>query len=324
MNSALVPITEISTDQVLPDQRVDYWESYAASALVGLRCSDLSEQGLRMGARCYDLGTLHIADMRGNEHAVERTRPLARAYPRNVLFACMLLEGDGFFFQSGECIRMTAGDILLFFSDFPYLYGWSRAGRQLVVEVDFARLQPDRVVPRSPVKLDARLRAERLAGGALYGNIARFMERPLAEEAPHLAARAQCLIESLLAPAGSDPNPSDTTMWQLTRAELFISEHLSDPDLTPETIAGTLKMSVRHLNRLFATRQQTVSQWIWDRRLASARDELGSDRGRPLRVADIAVHCGFVNQAHFARRFKDRYGLTPTEYRRQTVRRSEN
>jgi AraC family transcriptional activator of tynA and feaB len=29
----------------------------------------------------------------------------------------------------------------------------------------------------------------------------------------------------------------------------------------------------------------------------------------------LAYGCGFTSQAHFSRRFKDRHGLTPREYR---------
>jgi AraC-like DNA-binding protein len=32
-------------------------------------------------------------------------------------------------------------------------------------------------------------------------------------------------------------------------------------------------------------------------------------------IGTLAYDCGFTTQAHFSRRFKDRYGVTPREYR---------
>lgn len=319
MNRCLTPIAQISTERTPPARRAELWESYSASALVGLRCSDFSRQGLELGARCFDLGAVRITEMRGNEHVVERTGPLVRSHPKNVLFACVLLDGEGFFYQSGQCVPVCAGDVIAFFSDIPYLYGWVRESRQLIVEADLDRLPGCRSLPRlqSPLKLDSRLQSARLLGCALRSTAGAFLEHPYAEDAPRIAARAQCLFEALLAPAGFPRETTDTTMWQLIRAEIFIAERLADPGLAAPAIAHALKMSVRHLNRLFATRQTTVSEWIWSQRLARAHDDLG--RGRCQSIAEVAFRWGFVNQGHFARRFKERYGITPTEHRRRPL-----
>src|SRR6185295_1803009 len=96
MNKPLVPMTEVSTDQVPPDQRVAFWESYNASALIGLRCSAFAAQGLRARARSFDLDTVRITEICGNEHVVERAAPMLRTHPKDSIFACLLLEGEGF------------------------------------------------------------------------------------------------------------------------------------------------------------------------------------------------------------------------------------
>lgn len=319
MNRCLTPIAQISTEQAPPARRVELWESYSASALVGLRCSDFSQRGLEVGARCFDLGAVRITEMRGNEHVVERTSPLVRSHPKNVLFACLLLEGEGFFYQSRQCIPVHSGDIIAFLSDIPYLYGWVRESRQLIVETDLDRLPGCRSLSRlqSPLRLDSRLQSSRLLGSALRSTAGAFLEHPYAEDAPRITARAHCLFEALLAPTEARREPTDTALWQLMRAEIFIAEHLADQGLAAPAIARALKISVRHLNRLFATRQTTVSEWIWSQRLARAYDDLGG--GRCQSIAEVAFRWGFVNQGHFARRFKDRYGVTPTQHRRQPL-----
>ena len=35
-------------------------------------------------------------------------------------------------------------------------------------------------------------------------------------------------------------------------------------------------------------------------------------------ILAVAAECGFENLSYFNRRFKDRFGMTPSEFRRQT------
>jgi AraC-like DNA-binding protein len=323
MNKSFVPITEVSTDQVLPDQRVAFWESYNASALIGLRCSAFAQQGLKARARSFDLGTVRITDICGNEHVVERNAPMLRTYPKDSIFACLLLEGGGFFYQSGQCVPIHPGDVLVYSTDIPYLYGFTRDSRQLIVEADAGRLLGACPAhrPRAPVKLDAQLRSGRLLARALCSTAVDFVENPYAEKAADVAAKAQSLLRVLLVASapGKRGEWPDAALWKLLRAEMFIAEHLADPDLSALLIARGMNISVRHLNRLFAARQSSVTQWIWSQRLARAEEDLVSPRSRSVPIGEVAYRWAFANQAHFSRSFKARYGSTPTEYRRRAV-----
>ena len=321
MNSGLTPVTEISTDRVPPAQRIELWESFTASELVGLRCSDFSSHGLEARARIFDLGTVRLMEMYGNEHVVERTRPMVRAHPKESIFACLLLEGEGFFYQSGQCIPVSAGDVIAFLADVPYLYGWTRESRQIIVETDPARLLGSRSATslQSPLKLDSRLRSARLLAATLHATAVKFVDHPLAEEAPQIAVQTRSLLEAMLALPARCQQATDTAAWQLLRAEIFIAEHLADSSLTAPSIARALNMSVRYLHRLFALRKTTVSEWIWSQRLARAHDELGSAYARSVHVADVAFRWGFTNQGHFGRRFKQHYGVTPTQHRKSAL-----
>ena len=114
------------------------------------------------------------------------------------------------------------------------------------------------------------------------------------------------------------------SLWKLLRAETFIAEHLAEPNLSARTIARHLNISVRHLSRLFSTRQTSVTDWIWNQRLERAQESLSSPRARSISIGEVAFRWAFANQAHFSRRFKGRYGLTPTEYRRRHLEESSD
>lgn len=119
----LVPSKEGATEFAPIRERLRYWESYTRSELIGLRCSTYAEEGLNARQRNFDLGALRIADIVGNEHVVERTMPIVRRHPKHSLFACMLLEGAAFFYQSGHCTLVHSGDLIIYSTEKPYLYG---------------------------------------------------------------------------------------------------------------------------------------------------------------------------------------------------------
>ncbi|MVT78859.1 helix-turn-helix domain-containing protein, partial [Bradyrhizobium cajani] len=66
---------------------------------------------------------------------------------------------------------------------------------------------------------------------------------------------------------------------------------------------------------LFHEHGQHISDWIWQRRLETAAKRLADPGCRHLSLGTLAYGCGFASQAHFSRRFKDKYGMAPSEFR---------
>jgi len=62
-------------------------------------------------------------------------------------------------------------------------------------------------------------------------------------------------------------------------------------------------------------------QWLVSARLAAARRDLARPDAATHSVAAVARRCGFTDSAHFARKFRQRYGMSPREWR--TIARAE-
>ncbi|MFC4463810.1 helix-turn-helix domain-containing protein [Streptomyces xiangluensis] len=104
----------------------------------------------------------------------------------------------------------------------------------------------------------------------------------------------------------------------LTRAAKDLANsHLADPELSPTMLARELNVSVRTLQRAFATVGESVTAYIRHRRLEEARLALTAPSGR-WSISEIAAHWHFTDSSHFIRAFKKHYGQTPTEYARST------
>ncbi len=98
----------------------------------------------------------------------------------------------------------------------------------------------------------------------------------------------------------------------LYRAIRYMDEHLGDPDLSNIKTAERVGISEVYLRKLFMAHEHTSpKQYLLGRRIAKA-EQLLTDTA--LSVTAIAEECGFSSVYHFCRAFKQKTGVTPTEY----------
>ena len=126
------------------------------------------------------------------------------------------------------------------------------------------------------------------------------------------------LIRALIVSATEDPDRQHTVMTDslALRIALYLDDHLHDPDLTPSRIARDHHISLRQLYNVWSKGSaETLGQWIIGKRLETARRDLARPDARTHTIAAIARRCGFVDTAHFARKFRQVYGMSPREWR---------
>jgi AraC-like DNA-binding protein len=125
------------------------------------------------------------------------------------------------------------------------------------------------------------------------------------------------LVRALLLSAAADRGHPDALHETLIlRVTDYIRKNMHDNRLDPARIARAHHISIRTLYNLWSTHETSLMEWITQERLHRARGELADVTSSPS-VASVARRCGFVNPTHFSRRFHDRYGMTPTEWRNQ-------
>ncbi|MEM8883328.1 MAG: AraC family transcriptional regulator [Planctomycetota bacterium] len=102
------------------------------------------------------------------------------------------------------------------------------------------------------------------------------------------------------------------TAEQYKRVLDFVARHFARK-ITLEEMASVAAISESHFARLFKQSvRQTPYQFVIAYRIEKAKEML-ADRDR--RMSDIALACGFSDQAHFSRLFKRHQGRTPSEWR---------
>lgn len=111
--------------------------------------------------------------------------------------------------------------------------------------------------------------------------------------------------------------PRKLACYHKTRILQFVEQNLSDPELSIETIAKQVSLSTRYLHQIFEEDSAPLMKQIWAKRLDNCRKDIMSTSKRNVSVSSIAYHWGFSNTAHFSRAFRARFGIAPSELRKQ-------
>lgn len=107
----------------------------------------------------------------------------------------------------------------------------------------------------------------------------------------------------------ADPGPRSLK----AAAMALIDQHLHDPRLSPDWLAGKLGCSRATLYRAFATTGRGVADLIADRRYERAWQQLVGNPGAS--ISEVAMACGLYDTVNFSRGFRRRHGMTPSEAR---------
>jgi AraC family transcriptional regulator, positive regulator of tynA and feaB len=126
-------------------------------------------------------------------------------------------------------------------------------------------------------------------------------------------AVADAALDIARAVVGSrdDAQPRQQTSSRLMAVRLYIDANVSNPSLSPATIAKANAISLRTLHRLFESTDDSVGAVIRERRLGRCRADLL--RGTDESVTAIAFRWGFRNMSFFSRLFRERYGVSARE-----------
>lgn len=95
----------------------------------------------------------------------------------------------------------------------------------------------------------------------------------------------------------------------------YIKNNYQNPELSNELLAKKCNISEVYFRKMFLKHfSLTPKQYILDIRISKAKQLLSEGI---LKINAVAFECGFSNQYHFCRIFKEKTGLTPTQYMKE-------
>ena len=137
-------------------------------------------------------------------------------------------------------------------------------------------------------------------------------------DAAALTPTTSRLVEALLNSRDDAPRPEmamqTSEMATLFTAKQAIEQHLSDPMLSPDTVAGLVGVSRATLYRLFAP-LGGVASFTRTRRLRRSIRDLLDPAQSNRRINEICFAWGFRSESDYSRAFKQHFGMSPSEAR---------
>lgn len=94
-----------------------------------------------------------------------------------------------------------------------------------------------------------------------------------------------------------------------------VLDRLYDSNLTIASIARSIGLNPKQVQRLFERSGMTFTEFVLEQRLLSARRLLSSPNGRYSKIGTVAYGVGFGDLSYFNRTFRGRFGVTPSEWR---------
>ena len=248
---------------------------------------------------------------------IERSPALVRQLPKESLFACQILSGRAYFIQRDRCLLADAGDVVVYDTRVPYLFGFLTPMRQLLIDIPITTFDDrlDAELAALPLRIAPKPGAGAMLGATLRASVERFMKDPVERDAAQFAEHTRTLVAELIDAEVNGAGASRASLSYLLTAKQYVATHLGDPELGPQAVADAVGLSLRHLSRLFAAEGESITQHIWSERLSHAYRELSDARLRKTSVGEIAFRWGFSSQAHFSRAIRERYGASPMALR---------
>jgi len=128
----------------------------------------------------------------------------------------------------------------------------------------------------------------------------------------------QDLLALAVGPAADFADTARTRGLRAARLKLaksYVVAHSHRRDISVGTLAASLNVTPRYVQRMFEADGTTFSEFLIGQRLARAHRLLCEPSASQIAISTIAYDVGFGDLSYFNRRFRQQYGLTPREVR---------
>ncbi|HEX7759316.1 MAG TPA: helix-turn-helix domain-containing protein [Caulobacteraceae bacterium] len=291
-------------------RRLDYWNELIGGIFPGMTVS--ADPALEASWSACRLGDVSVAVARSPKAVVRRWQDAQPMVASNRALIHLQHGGFSTTAQLGAAATLVAGDMTLCAADEPYEIHISERNEMFVVDCPLAALES--VDGRFARVIDGRAPAVGLLHDFLASVFRQHWPDPVdPHETDALGGMIAGLVRRCLTgPVETRPEATDDRR----RVTDFVEAHLDEGALRTGLIAQRLSLAPRTVQTIFAEMATTPTAYILNRRLAIAATRL-RDGTRTGGLADLAYELGFSDSAHFARRFKLRFGVSPSTFARR-------
>ena len=236
------------------------------------------------------------------------------------IWLALHLDGDAVLRDDRQSIALSPGDIILGPSGAAAGLEYHSNCRQFMVAMPGHTLK--RRLAGAPRLNLSHLSGKTGLGRMFAGSLAAVADAFDTLDDDELAPMELSLSEFIASawPSQRDDTTvafSKTQAATMQRLQRHIEELLSDPGLSLAVVAARERVSERLVQKLFEGSGETFTGHLRRRRLERSRADLANRQYGHLSISDICFRWGFNDAAHFSHAFRDRYQMSPRQYRQQ-------
>lgn len=312
-------VMEWSTDSVPAAARFDQWREACCEHVYALTPERKTRGAFHGAISRRQLGALDVTDITCDGHLVRRREQDISDCPGDTYYIYLQRQGHAWFEQHQRRCLVQAGDIVIADPNLAFSTGTDGAFDFRLWRITRSRLRPLLALRSGELPM-LRIGREQAEAELIAGWLDALL-RPHATLSPaslDLAVDTLCAL--VASAAGAAPELREPTRLArrqalLQRVMREVERHASEMDLRPERIASTCGLSLRSLHQLFLLGDCSFHEFLTRTRLTHAHSLLRDPSARHLGTAEIGFSAGFGEVSTFYRRFKQRYGVTPGEWR---------
>ncbi|WP_432519843.1 helix-turn-helix domain-containing protein [Kineococcus sp. SYSU DK006] len=311
----------LDTDSLAPHERADAVCSTLEAAVPRARVWAPANASSRIAR--WDLGPgAHVIYHDSHGHRITRTRRHLTSDAVERISVAVTTRGQVMLHHRDVLLGDRVGELQLLDLTSPYDLFIDGDSSVHAITIDYSHLGLSVDAVRRAVPLISR--------SPLYSLVRRhLLELPDAvntlSAGPALGMLGTSTTELVRALIASVAQASDQTASEalheslFARMTTFIQQHQRDADLTADRLAAQFGVSVRAVYAAFARNDESLVEWVIRGRLEGARHDLATRARDWGTIGRVAAAWGFKDARHFARRFRDHYGMSPREWQQHCV-----
>lgn len=313
----------LSTGSLPTRDRLGTWLELYGQKLFNLEIEPFGEDPFQAEVTLRSLPGISLsAGSRTNAHYRIRGHHLQNASDMVMLIA--VLAGRGHSRQWNREALTLPGQAVVMLTSEPATHTLVDAGRYLSLYVPRASLAS--IAPGFDRQLVRTIDA---SGGALRLLIdyVQLISGAEALDSPRLQHGVAAHIQDLLALTFADRGESveiargrglRAVRLQAIRADIAANLHMTG--LSAEDVARRQSVTPDYVRKLFRGQGTSFADYVLEQRLLGAQRALCDPSRAGVQVGAIAYDNGFADISYFNRRFRQRFGATPSDVRRAALR----
>lgn len=300
----------LDTRDVPKHDRHDYWAHAVSHIFARLEVVPAKGQEVNCRLAWRDIGQARMTYASGSPQSVCRTS--AAIASDQAAHIILMFQQDGFvtLLHRGRSVNLEPGSIVALDTRSPYRLSFLSRFEQRVLRVptDILGARVDDTAPLTATALKPSFASRFLMAGFSATEPA-CADSSSDLELPLLDLTRLALYRGM--PTFQPRTQSD----RLRLAQGYINTHLGLADLTPQHVAVELGLSLRTLQKVFAQAGETPASYIQEQRLIKISEYLRRPEHASRSIGQIAQSVGFPEPSHFTRAFRERFGMSPREWR---------